>query len=242
MALPGLRDIGNANASPVESAIHEGFSKGASMSKTKGFAFVLLLIVLVAPVTQAQTPLATDPYVPLSAGEKASLFGHRMIEFSAFGKTAFTSGLDQARDSPEEWGQGLAGYGHRFAHKYANRGLENAFGLLVAVPLHQDPRYFRSGESGAWQRTLHAARSSFITRTDSGGETIAAWRLAGNYGAQVVSNLWRPERQRTVSDTLKRGTVSVGYDVISNLVKEFWPDIRKVLHRGKRDDTDAAQQ
>lgn len=207
------------------------------MNKTKGFVFAVLLILLAAPLLQAQTTLTTDPYTPLSDGEKASVFAHRVIAPSAFAKTAFTAGIDQAKDTPEEWGQGMAGYGRRFGHKYANRGMENAFGFLVAVPLHQDPRYFRSGESGLLQRTLHAARSSFITRTDSGGETIAAWRFASNYGAQVVSNAWRPERQRTVSDTLKRGTVSVGYDVISNLIKEFWPDIRKkVLHRDQQDD------
>jgi hypothetical protein len=207
------------------------------MIKTKGFVFVVLLFLVVPAVVQAQTPLTTDPYVPLSAGGKAHLFGHRMIEPSAFLKTAFTSGMDQAKNAPEEWGQGLAGYGRRFGHKYANRGMENAIGFLVAAPLHQDPRYFRSGDSGLWRRTQHALLSSVITRTDSGGETIAAWRFAGNYGAQFISNAWRPARQTTIGDTLKRGTVSVGYDAISNLVKEFWPEFReKVLRRDKDKD------
>ena len=207
------------------------------MSKSKGLGLVVLLSLLVAPMLHAQTPLTPKAYVPLSTGEKASVFGHRMIAPSAFAKTAFTAGIDQAKDSPEEWGQGMAGYGRRFAHKYTNRGMENAFGFLVAAPLHQDPRYFRAEESGLVHRVLHAARSSFITRTDSGGESLAAWRLAGNFGAQVVSNAWRPERQRTISDTLHRGTVSIGYDVISNLLKEFWPDIRqKVLRRDTPDD------
>jgi hypothetical protein len=78
----------------------------------------------------------------------------------------------------------------------------------------------------------HALAHTVITRNDSGGREFAVWRFAGNYGAQFVSNAWRPERYTGVSDTLGRGTVSIGYDAASNLFKEFWPDIRKhVLRR-----------
>ena len=66
-----------------------------------------------------------------------------------------------------------------------------------------------------------------MTRTDGGGKTFAAWRVAGNYGGQFVSNAWRPERQTGVGDTMIRGTVSMGFDAASNVFKEFWPDIRR---------------
>ena len=202
---------------------------GPDQSRT--VTLCLFLVIAVAPL-RGQTPLATDPYVALSVGGKAAVFGKRIISPSSFAKSAFMAGINQWQNTPEEWGQGMEGYGKRLGHKVANRTVENSIGFLVAAPLHQDPRYFRSGETGFWRRSGHAMGSTFVTRTDSGGRTLAVWRFAGNYGAQFVSNAWRPERQTGTGDTMLRGTVSIGYDMGSNWFKEFWPDIRKrVLHR-----------
>ena len=190
-----------------------------------------IAVALCAPMF-SQTPSATDPYVPISAAEKAKVFGRRIIAPSSFAKSAVTSGINQWQNEPPEWGQGMAGFGRRYGHKLANRGIENSIGFIVAAPLHQDPRYFLSGEIGLWKRTKHALGYTFMTRTDSGRRVFSVWRFAGNYGSQFVSNAWRPERQTNVPDTLLRGTVSIGYDAASNLFKEFCPDIRKRLpHR-----------
>jgi hypothetical protein len=178
----------------------------------------------------AQTPPAQN-YVPLSVGEKAAVFGKRIIAPTSLAKSAVTAGINQYQDSPEEWGQGLAGYGRRYGHKLVTRGFENGIGLLVAVPLHQDPRYFPSEDVGAWPRLRHALAHTVITRNDRGDPEFSVWRFAGNYGSQFVSNAWRPERETQVSDTLRRGTVSIGYDAASNLLKEFWPEIRRHVFR-----------
>src|SRR4030095_12761163 len=109
---------------------------------------VFALILFVAPV-RAQTP--PDPaYAPLSVGGKAVVFGKRIIAPSALAKSAFMAGVNQYQNSPEEWGQGLGGYGRRYAHKLATRGFENGIGFLVAAPLHEDPRYFSSETTGLW--------------------------------------------------------------------------------------------
>jgi hypothetical protein len=168
---------------------------------------------------------------PLTTREKFHVFGRRMISPVNFAKSAFTASINQAENSPEAWGQGVAGFAKRYGHKITNRTVENGIGFLVSVPLRQDPRYFRSTETGLWRRARHAFMSTVLTRTDSGTRTFATWRFAGNYGAQAVSNAWRPERYRTVSDTLLRGTVSIGYDAASNFFKEIWPDIKRTLFR-----------
>jgi len=126
----------------------------------------------------------------------------------------------------------MAGYGRRYGHRLANRAVENAIGFGTAVAFHQDPRYFRSGEEGVWRRTRYAVVNTFLTRTDGGSRTIAAWRFAGNYGAAFVSNTWRPDRINGASDALQRGSISIGFDVANNIFKEFWPDIRRKL-RGR---------
>ena len=179
----------------------------------------------------ATTPTSDAGQNRLTTREKFSVFGRRIISPAGFAKSAFTASINQAQNSPEEWGQGMEGFAKRYSHKIANRTVENGIGFLVSVPLRQDPRYFHSTETGLWRRARHALIYTVLTPTDSGGRTFAAWRFAGSYGAQVVSNAWRPERYRTVSDTLLRGTVSVGFDAASNFFKEIWPDIKRKVFR-----------
>lgn len=167
------------------------------------------------------------PYSPLGVKQKFYLFNYRTIQPSSFGKSAFTAGVAHLQDSPEEWGQGWDGFGRRYGHRLVNRGVENMIGFGVAAALRQDGRFFRRGEGGVGGRLWHAVAHTFVTRTDSGGRTFAVWRFAGNYGAQFVSNAWRPERQTDFGDTMLRGTISISYDAAANVFKEFWPDIRR---------------
>src|SRR5262245_9296320 len=172
------------------------------------------------------SPNDDEPYEPLSLKHKAYLFGWRSIAPSAWIKSGVAAGLAQWRDSPTEWDQGTKGYGIRYGHRMLNRGVESGIGFGVAALLHQDGRYFRKPSAGFGGRVLHSMSQTFVTHTDNGGRTFSAWRIGGNYGAQFVSNAWRPESQRNVGDTMLRGTLSLGYDAASNLFKEFWPDIR----------------
>jgi hypothetical protein len=197
---------------------------------SKAIVCAVFALMLSASPIQAQTPPIPD-YVPLSVGEKAVVFGKRIIAPQSFAKSAVTAGINQYQNSPEEWGQGLAGYGRRYGHKLTTRGIESGIGLLAAASLHEDPRYFSSEEAGLWPRVRHALAHTVMTRNDSGGKEVSVWRFAGNYGSQFISNAWRPERETQVSETLLRGTISVGFDAASNLFKEFWPDIRKHVFR-----------
>ena len=117
-----------------------------------GFFLLFGAVSFCHTTLNAQTPLATDRYTPLSVREKASVFGHRIIAPTSLAKSAFTSAIDQWRDSPPEWEQGIAGYGRRYGSKTGTRTAENGIGFLTAAVLHQDPRYFRSGEAGGWRK------------------------------------------------------------------------------------------
>jgi hypothetical protein len=174
-----------------------------------------------------KSPVVEAPYVPLSLKDKTYLFGWRTLQPSSFAKSAFTAAIAQWQDTPAEWGQGMEGYGRRYGHRLANRGVESAIGLGVTAALRQDPRYYRNPGAGAGKRLWNALSQVVITRTDGGGKTFSVWRFAGNYGGQFVSNTWRPERQRTFGNTMERGSISLSFDVASNVFKEFWPDIKR---------------
>ena len=138
----------------------------------------------------------------------------------------------QAANAPLEWKQGGAAFGKRVGSMVAWSGIRNGLAFGLDSSLHQDPRYYRGGGKGFWRRSGHALRETMLTHTDSGGETLSTWRIGSAYGSAFLSNLWYPDRLNTVRLGLIQGSVTVGFDLIGNLGKEFWPDVkRKVLHR-----------
>jgi hypothetical protein len=150
---------------------------------------------------------------------------------SAILGVALYAGILQEADAPKEWKQGAGPYGKRFASTLAWSGVHSAMAFGLDSTLHQDPRYYRSGDKGFWRRSGHALRGTMLTRTDSGKETLSTWRLGSAYGAAFLSNMWYPDRLNTVSLGLIEGSVTLGLEFFSNLGKEFWPDIKKKAFR-----------
>jgi hypothetical protein len=176
------------------------------------------------------SPREDQPYEPLGVKKKFYVFGYRIVEPSSFGKSLVSAAIAQWRNSPEEWGQGMAGFGRRYGHRLATRGVENVIGFGAAAALHEDPRYFRLETGSFARRSIHSLSYVLLTRNDNGNKTFSTWRVAGSYGAEFVANTWRPA-DRSAGDALVRGTVSIGYAAAANFVKEFWPDIRRKVFK-----------
>jgi hypothetical protein len=149
----------------------------------------------------------------------------------ALAESAVYDGYRQLTDFPREWGQGAAGYGRRVASTLAYSGIRNTLGFGLDTALHQDPRYYRSVDTGLWRRTKHAIRGTILARTDSGGETLATWRFGSAYGAALISNEWYPDRLNTMKVGLEQGSTQIAFDLLANLRSEFWPDVKKKLLR-----------
>jgi hypothetical protein len=186
--------------------------------------FALLLTISISAGAQPTEPLDV----------KAKLNFHAKNTFapmSLAGLAAYAAILQEA-NAPEEWKQGGAAYGKRFGTMVAWSGIHGALAFGLDSTLHQDPRYFRSGEKGFWRRSGHAFRGTILTRTDRGGETLSTWRFGADYGSAFLSNMWYPSCLNTVRLGFIQGSVTQGFDLAGNLASEFWPDIkRKVLRR-----------
>jgi len=137
-------------------------------------------------------------------------------------RTAVSAGLDQWRDTPEEWGQGMKGYGRRYASSFGRNvvqqsvtyGLDEAFGL--------DSSFRRSEREGFGARVKHAFLETITSRTKNGNRVLSAPRLAGVYtGAIVATETWYPERY-SYKDGLRMGTNSLITNFGINLVREFF--------------------
>ena len=140
--------------------------------------------------------------------------------------------LYQLEDSNPSFGEGMKGYAHRYVTAYADQVIGNMLteGALPAL-LHDDPRYFRIGEGSKWHRAGYAATRIFVTHTDKGGTRFNTSEVLGNAMTATLANAYYPDN-RSVSDTLQRLYVQLGTDSFSNVLKEFWPDIkRKYWHK-----------
>jgi hypothetical protein len=149
----------------------------------------------------------------------------------ALGGTLAYAGLLQELNAPKEWGYGWAAYGRRVASTEAGGIIHGVLAYGLDSTLHEDPRYFRSDRKGLWRRMAHAVRDTVTTRTDSGGETFSTWRVGSAYGEAFISNLWYPDRLDTVRLGFVQGSLRMGFDTVTNLAAEFWPDIKKKLRR-----------
>jgi len=188
---------------------------------------------LFTAMCHAQTPNPLPVPLPGSDTWQSKLEYHVHHAYGAeglLGSAAF-AGYFQATDSPREWGQGASGYGKHLFSAMAYTGVRNVLAFGLDSALHQDPRYYRSGRTGAWRRTKYALRATLFSHTDSGGETFATWRFGSAYSAAFISNQWRPDRVNTVALSLRQGTTQLGFDALGNVGSEFWPDIRKKLLR-----------
>jgi len=175
---------------------------------------------------------AEDPE-PLSVSSKLGFHVQNAYGPLQLVATGAYAGILQDIDAPREWGQGAGAYGKRFLSTLGGSGIHGALAFGLDSVLHEDPRYFRSANRGFWRRSAHAVRGTMMTRTDSGGETISAWRLGSDYGAAFLSNQWYPRRLNTARLGMIQGSLSLGFDTVTNLGAEFWPDIKKIVRRKK---------
>jgi hypothetical protein len=169
---------------------------------------------------------------PLTTGQKFKLVAlgtFDPIEYPYVGALAL---IDQAENTDPTFRQGFAGYAKRYGAAFADTTIENFMvGAVFPSLLHQDPRYYQSGKGGFFHRAGHAALRVFITRTDSGKNQFNYSELAGSALAAALSNTYHPPQYRTALNSANIWLTQIWGDAVSFELKEFWPDIRRKLHK-----------
>jgi len=133
---------------------------------------------------------------------------------AAFGLVAAFATLYQLENQNPSFGQGMSGYATRVAAAYGDQMIGNMMTeAIVPSLLHEDPRYFRLGEGSGWSRARYAA-------------------------AAALSNAWYPDT-RTVSDNAQKLLIQCATDAFSNVLKEFWPDVKRHFQK-KHDNVETA--
>jgi hypothetical protein len=168
---------------------------------------------------------------PITNSDKLHIYLTSTYGPTSLLRAAIGAGYGQARDSTPEWGQGMEGYGKRYASRFAQHAVKRTIQFSVGAMLHEDPRYYYSGKTGVVPRATYAAFHTLVTRKDDGSKAPAYGRFAGAFGAGLISRTWHPESSRNVRSGFGSGAVSLGIDAGFRVLHEFWPDIKRVFHR-----------
>jgi len=192
-------------------------------------------------------------FPPLTAKQK---FG--VVTRSAFDPVEFVwygalAGISQAENSEPGFGQGADGYGKRYGAYFADGTIENFFvGAIFPAMLHTDPRYFQNGQGSFLHRSGYAVSRIFVTRTDAKTTQFNYSEIFGSALASAISTYsYHPRRtfdrfsslgvpeyyasDRTLKNTASVWGSQVGYDAITFVIKEFWPDIRRKIKKQPAD-------
>jgi hypothetical protein len=183
------------------------------------FLFALALTVS-ASLCRAQNPAAVKPV----AHDRELLHKYVWSTLGVDGAlhATLSSGLDQIRQSPTEWGDGGSGYAKRWASNYAASAIGDTTKYAVAHIFNHDPSFTRCECAGFARRLRHAVNSPFMARKRDGKRVLSAASIAGIVAGDVVpAATWYPAPLGT-----RDGLKHAGTDVISKIgvdvVKEFW--------------------
>jgi hypothetical protein len=116
-------------------------------------------------------------------------------------------------------------------------------GAVLPSLLREDPRFFQSSQGGFWHRTGYAISRIFVTRTDAGPEQFNYSEIVGSAISAAISTYsYHPRADRNLPNTASVWGSEVGYDTITIVVKEFWPDIRRKLRKKQLPAAEAVPQ
>ena len=178
-----------------------------------------------------RTVNGTDGVEPLTVRRKFWIASKDSFDYPIYFISGAFAAISQIENSNPSFGQGMKGYAMRYAAGYGDQLIGNMMteGVFPSV-LHEDMRYFRRGTGGTWGRTFYALTRILVTRTDAGGSHFNFSEVAGNSVATAISNAYNPDT-RNASENLEKLGLQLGTDAISNVLKEFWPDVKRKLQQ-----------
>lgn len=171
---------------------------------------------------------------PLSARGKFLIAMHDSVDYSSFVWAGLLAGQKMALNSYPELHGGAAGYGRYYWRSFADQA-SGAFFTEALVPAitREDPRYYTLGHGGFFHRTGYALSRVALTKTDSGGTSFNFSEVVGNGLEAALSNVYYPPQERGLRKTADNWGTGLESAALNNVIKEFWPDIRRNVFRQK---------
>jgi hypothetical protein len=168
--------------------------------------------------------------IPLTAKQKMTIALKDSFDYPLVFIGAAYAGFYQAQNSHPQFGQGVRGYFKRFGTSYTDQLDGNMLSEgVMPVLFREDPRYFRMDKGTFKRRLWYSLSRIVVTRTDSGHSSFNFPEFLGNGIAAGVGLSYYSD-DRDVGDYMQNWGTQLATDAGSQVLKEFWPDIRRKLH------------
>jgi hypothetical protein len=215
----------NAAMSAPAEPVPEPTSRPRSLAKLVASVNAATARPLPPPSPQQSTVAST---APMTAGEKfQSWFHSRFLSFGAYGSAVVNGLYKEALDNDDFKKDTVENY---FADSMTRAARSYAFGTtagfyekaVLASLFRQDPRYHRSGKTGAGGKLVYAVTRVFVTQGDRCGcHQVNASFLLGGAAAAATANLWERRERTGPMHTVSRYYNHIAITALFNVVKEF---------------------
>jgi hypothetical protein len=178
-----------------------------------------------------RTADGTKKFVPMDAKGKMRIAFKDSFDYPSFVIAGALSLMYQAENQNPSFGQGVEGYFHRYSTGVADQIIGNMLteGVMPSL-LREDPRYFRKVNGSFWSRLGYASTRTLVAKNDKGAPCVNLAEIMGNAIGAGISASYYPDG-RTFGDTFQRMGTAIATDTVSNILKEFWPDIKRRYKR-----------
>jgi hypothetical protein len=170
---------------------------------------------------------------PLSSSQKFRLALRSSVDPFTFVTAAINAGMAQNDNDYPGYGQGAQGYAKRFAAAYTDTLSGTMIsGAVFPILLHHDPRYFRKGSGGFFNRVGYSLSTAVRAKDDKGRWVPNYSNILGNLAAGGLSNAYYPASDRGAALTFERAGNAIAWGAVGSVFIEFWPDISaRVFHK-----------
>jgi len=159
------------------------------------------------------------------------------FDYSAFIFVGITSLMAWGTDAHPQLRSGIAGYGRYYWRGFLDK-TDGNYLVIFALPtvFREDERYYAMGQGSVLKRGIYAASRILITPNYHGRSTFNAAEVFGRGISQGISASYYPSQDRSAGALAIKYGWALGRDALTNVVREFWPDISaRVLHRHRPD-------
>jgi hypothetical protein len=219
-----LPDAINVQA-PAPAQAGQSPQDGPAPKQTKRILFI---------IPNFRSVSADEKLPPTKTKEKFKLALLDSFDYSAFIEVGILAGLGQIENSEPEFHQGAAGYGRYYWHSFADN-LDGDLWVEAIIPTvsREDPRYYTLGHGGFLKRAYYSVSRLAITRDNNGNPTPNFSEIVGNGIAAGISETYYPSSEMSWTKTGQHWISQIAIDGLSNVVKEFWPDVNQKLFHDK---------
>ncbi len=183
--------------------------------------------------------LQNDP--TLNGKQRTCIWASNLLTAGAVFGAAASSGYGLLTKDEPGWGEGGAGFGRRFAARYAQGITKDTVQYLTAFADKEEPRH-KPTNCIAWKRAVCAAVSVFAEKKENGKYRPLFATTIGAAAGGFIGMSFYPN-SNTVTDSLQRTATSLGSSVLDVELLEFEPDILHLLgsiFKSKKNAKDAA--